>query len=209
MPKTWASQRRKEYYYRKAKEEEYRSRATYKLLQAVQKYHFIKKGDIVLDLGAAPGGWLQATRRIVGKEGFILGVDLKEIAPLNEKNVLTIVSDIINPETHRLVESILPSLADAVVSDVSPRVSGIWEIDHARQVGLARMSLVVALKVLRANGNFFVKVFQGDMLKDFVEDVKKYFLNVRIAKPKASRPKSSEIFVLGRGFLGTRDSCLE
>lgn len=209
LPKTWASQRKKEYYYRKAKEEEYRSRATYKLLQAVEKYHFIKKGDIVVDLGAAPGGWLQATRGIVGKEGFILGVDLKEIAPLNEKNIFTIVSDIVNPETDRLIKNILPSLADVVVSDVSPRVSGIWEIDHARQVSLARKSLVIALKVLRANGNFFVKAFQGDMFKDFFEDVRKYFLNVKIAKPKASRPKSSEIFVLGRGFLGTCDTGLE
>jgi 23S rRNA (uridine2552-2'-O)-methyltransferase len=209
LPKSWANQRRKEYYYRKAKEEDYRSRAAFKLLQTVKKHHFIKKGDIVVDLGAAPGGWLQAARRIVGNEGFVLGVDLKEIEPLNEENVFTIVSDITQPETHTLIKGILPSLADVVVSDVSPRVSGIWETDHARQVGLARVSLLVALKVLRPDGNFFVKVFQGDMFRDFFEDVRRCFLNVKIAKPKASRPKSAEIFVLGRGFLGTCDPGLE
>ncbi len=209
MPKAWANQRKKEYYYRKAKEEAYRSRAAYKLLQTVKKHHFIKKGDIVVDLGAAPGGWLQAIRRIVDKEGFVLGVDLNEINPLNEENVFTIVSDITKPETHELIKGILPSLADVVVSDVSPRVSGIWEIDHARQIGLARASLLVALQVLRPDANFFVKVFQGDMFGDFCADVKRCFLDVKIVKPRASRPKSAEIFILGRSFRGACDPGLE
>jgi 23S rRNA (uridine2552-2'-O)-methyltransferase len=209
LPKAWANQRKKEYYYRKAKEEAYRSRAAYKLLQTVKKHRFIKKGDVVVDLGAAPGGWLQAVRRIVGKEGFVLGVDLKEIGTLNEENVFTIVSDITRPNTLELIRGILPSLADVVVSDVSPRVSGIWEVDHARQIGLARASLLVALKVLRPDGNFFVKVFQGDMFRDFCADVKRCFLNVKVVKPKASRPKSAEVFVLGRSFLGTYDPRLE
>jgi 23S rRNA (uridine2552-2'-O)-methyltransferase len=193
-------ERKRDYYYRKAKEEKYRSRATYKLLQAIKKYHFLKKGDVVVDLGAAPGGWLQASRKIVGNEGFVLGVDLKRIQPLEAANVQTIVGDITDFETQKEIERILPSLADAVISDVSPNVSGIWEVDHARQIDLARTSLMLALKLLRVKGNFFVKVFQGDMFQSFVKEVRQHFVRVEIIKPKASRARSAEIFVLGMGL---------
>ncbi|MDH5448776.1 MAG: RlmE family RNA methyltransferase [Candidatus Bathyarchaeota archaeon] len=200
MPKAWVRERKRDYYFRKAKEEKYRSRATYKLLQAVKKYRFLRKGDVVVDLGAAPGGWLQASRKIVGKAGFVLGVDLKSIDPLKVANVHTITGDITDSEISKQIERILPSLVDAVISDVSPNVSGVWEVDHARQIDLARQSLTLALKFLKANGNFFVKVFQGDMFKGFVEEVREHFARVEIMKPKASRAKSAEIFVLGMGL---------
>ena len=190
-------ERKRDYYYRKAKEGKYRSRATFKLLQAVQKYHFLKRGDVVVDLGAAPGGWLQASREIVGNEGFVLGVDLKNVQPIEAPNVLTIVGDIADAETHRLIETILPSAADVVISDVSPNVSGVWEVDHARQMDLAMTSLAFARKFLKANGNLFVKVFQGELFEDFIDRVKRHFVRVKIVKPKASRTKSAEIYVLG------------
>lgn len=197
LPKAWTRERKRDYYYRKAKEEKFRSRATYKLLQVVRKYRFLKKDDVVIDLGAAPGGWLQACRKIVGGEGFVLGVDLKCINPLKEANVYTIVGDITNPEIQKQIKKILPSLADVVISDVSPNVSGVWEVDHARQIDLAQKSLVLALNFLKENGNFFVKVFQGDMFGNFVEEVRQRFARVEIIKPKASRAKSAEIFILG------------
>ncbi|MEM1589104.1 MAG: RlmE family RNA methyltransferase [Candidatus Bathyarchaeia archaeon] len=200
MPKAWIQERKKDYYYRKAKEEKYRSRAAYKLLQVVEKYHFIREGDVVVDLGAAPGGWMQAARKIVGSEGFVLGVDLKPIEPFPECNVKTIVGDITEDETVEQILEALPRRADVVVSDASPNISGVWELDHARQMDLAQKALEIALKVLRPNGNFFVKVFQGDMLNDFVGKVKRYFRDVRVIKPKASRAKSSELFVLGLRF---------
>ena len=200
MPKAWVRERKRDYYYRKAKEEEYRSRAVYKLLQAVKKHRFLKKGDVVVDFGAAPGGWLQASRKIVGKKGFVLGVDLREINPLEATNVLAIVGDITDPETQVQIERTLPSLADAVVSDVSPNVSGIWEVDHARQIDLAHESLIVALKLLKEGGSFFVKVFQGDMFQDLVEEVRQRFDRVEIIKPEASRSKSAEVFILGIGL---------
>lgn len=200
MPKAWVRERKKDYYYRKAKEEKYRSRATYKLLQAVKKYRFLKKGDVVVDLGAAPGGWLQAARKIVGKEGSVLGVDLNPIVPLKTSNIHTIVGDITDAETQEQIHKLLPSSADAVISDVSPNISGVWEIDHARQIDLAHESLELALRLLNDKGNFFVKVFQGDMCQDFVEEVRKHFLRVEIIKPKASRTKSAEIFILGLGL---------
>ena len=200
MPKSWIKKRQKDYYYRKAKEEKFRSRAAYKLLQAVKKYRFIKSGDVVVDLGAAPGGWIQAARKIVGETGFILGVDLKPIEPFDEDNILTIVADITDPKTVEQIKTLLPKPADVVISDVSPKISGIWEVDHARQIDLAICSMKISKHILKPKGNFFVKVFEGDMFQDFVDKMKNSFSTVRIVKPKASRAKSSEIYVLGLGL---------
>jgi 23S rRNA (uridine2552-2'-O)-methyltransferase len=205
LPKAWIRERKKDYYYRMAKEREYRSRAAFKLLQAVEKYHFIKYRDVVVDLGSAPGGWIKVARKIVGSKGFVLGVDLKSIEPFPQDNVRTIIGDINEPETLQEISNILPRKADAVVSDVSPNISGIWEVDHARQIDLAHQALKIALETLKPRGNFFVKVFQGDLLDDFIQKVKEHFEVVRIMKPKASRTKSSEIFVLGMYLKETSD----
>ncbi|RLI16283.1 23S rRNA (uridine(2552)-2'-O)-methyltransferase, partial [Candidatus Bathyarchaeota archaeon] len=112
MPKAWIQERKRDYYYKKAKEEKYRSRAAYKLLQAVKKYKFISKGDVVVDLGAAPGGWIQAASRIIGKNGFVLGVDLKPIKPFLQNNIQTVIGDINEEETLQQILSILPEKAD-------------------------------------------------------------------------------------------------
>jgi len=197
LPKAWVQERKRDYYYRKAKEEKYRSRAAYKLFEAIERYRFIKNGDVVVDLGAAPGGWVQASRKIVGSKGFVLGVDLKPLEPFPQSNVRTIIGDINEQETIEQILSVLPRKADVVISDVSPNISGIWEVDHARQIDLAHQALKIALETLRPSGNFFVKVFQGDLLSDFIKKVRRHFDTVRIIKPKASRSKSSEIFVLG------------
>jgi len=202
LPKAWIQERKRDYYYKKAKEEKYRSRAAYKLFQAVEKYHFIKEGDVVIDLGAAPGGWTQAARKIVGSEGFVLGVDLKPVEPFPEKNVRTIVGDITEPDITKQILEMLPRKADAVISDVSPNISGIWELDHARQIDLAQKALEIALETLKLGGSFFVKVFQGDMLNDFISIVKRHFEDVKVIKPKASRARSSEIFILGMRLKG-------
>jgi len=197
LPKAWVRERKRDYYYRLAKEERYRSRAAYKLLEAVNRYGFIKLGDVVVDLGAAPGGWMQVSRRIVGETGFVLGVDVKPIEPIDDTNVRSVVCDITESETVETVSELLPRAADVVLSDVSPNISGVWELDHARQIDLARRALRLAVSVLRSGGNFFVKVFQGEMLDDFVFEVRQSFVSVRLVKPRASRRKSAEIFVLG------------
>src|SRR3989304_7801266 len=98
LPKAWIQDRKREYYYKKAKAEQYRSRATYKLSQTAEKYGFINRGDVVVDLGAAPGGWIQAARKIAGKTGFVLGVDLKEIEPFPQEYIRTIIADMSDPE---------------------------------------------------------------------------------------------------------------
>jgi 23S rRNA (uridine2552-2'-O)-methyltransferase len=196
LPKAWIQDRKRDYYYKKAKAENYRSRATYKLSQTAKKYRFIRRGDVLVDLGAAPGGWIQAARKIVGKKGFVLGVDLKPIAPFPQEYVRTIVADFTEPETLQQILDFLPRKADVVLSDASPNISGIWEVDNARQIDLAAQALKIALYVLRPSGNFFVKVFEGDMLGGFVKKVEKHFDAVKVIKPRASRAKSSEMFLL-------------
>lgn len=197
MSKEWVKRRKRDYYYRRAKKEDLRSRAYFKLLEIVKKYDFIKAGDVVVDLGAAPGGWLQVSRKIVGESGFVLGVDVRRIKPLGFNNVFTIVGDIRDSEIIGRIKAILPRPADVVLSDVSPRVSGVWEVDHARQIGLAERSLEIALEVLRREGNFLVKVFQGYLHEEFLRLVRRCFYKVKVVKPKASRKESAEIYILG------------
>jgi 23S rRNA (uridine2552-2'-O)-methyltransferase len=200
LPSAWVNERKREYYYRKAKAEKYRSRASYKLLQAVEKHNFIKPGYVVVDLGAAPGGWTQAARELVEDSGFVLAVDLKPLDRFDEPNVLAIISDIIEPQTVQNILNLLPSSVDVVISDVSPKISGIWELDHARQIDLAEQSLRIAISILRAGGNLFVKVFQGSTLNSFIKETRKYFRFVKLVKPKASRSQSAELYLLGINF---------
>jgi 23S rRNA (uridine2552-2'-O)-methyltransferase len=218
LPKAWIQDRKRDYYYKKAKAEQYRSRATYKLSLTAVKYHFIRQGDVIVDLGAAPGGWIQAARKIVGKTGFVLGVDLKPIAPFPQEYVRTIVADFTEPETIQQILTFLPRKPDVVISDAAPNISGVWDVDQACQIDLANQALQLGLKLLRPRGNFFVKVFEGEFLNDFIQTVKQYFEIVKFIKPKASRAKSSEMFLLAmhmkpetkRNELGkTEDPCPE
>lgn len=200
MPSGWVNERKKEFYYRKAKAENYRSRASYKLLQAVKKYKFIKPGYTVVDLGAAPGGWTQAALTLIKDKGFVLTVDIKEIERFDAPNAVEIKGDISEQQTVQEIQKRLPRPADVVISDISPNVSGIWELDHARQIDLANDSLQIAKSVLRQGGNFFVKAFQGRTTNNFVNEVRKLFSFVKLVKPRASRSKSAEIYVLGMNF---------
>jgi 23S rRNA (uridine2552-2'-O)-methyltransferase len=204
LPSGWVNERKREYYYRKAKSENFRSRASYKLLQAVKKYEFIKPGYIILDLGASPGGWTQAALQLVEESGFVLAVDIKPITPFDALNALVLTGDITEPKTLQDIQKFLPSQPDVVISDISPNVSGIWELDHARQIDLANHALNIARSVLKTKGNFFVKVFQGGTTKKFVDETKRNFSFVKLVKPKASRSKSAELYVLGMNFKKKR-----
>jgi 23S rRNA (uridine2552-2'-O)-methyltransferase len=200
LPKAWIQDRKRDYYYQKAKAENYRSRATYKLSLTAKKYRFIRRGDVVVDLGAAPGGWIQSARKIAGKTGFVLGVDLKPIEPFPQEYIRTIVADFTEPTALKQIMEFLPRKADVVLSDASPNISGVWELDNARQIDLASQALKLALGLLRPYGNFFVKVFEGNMLPGYIRTVKKHFEVVKVVKPKASRAKSSEMYLLAMGL---------
>lgn len=202
VPSEWLRQRKKDQFHRLAKRKGFRSRASFKLLQVAKRYRFIRGGDRVLDLGAAPGGWLQASRQLVGESGFVMGVDIQPIAPLKFENVTIMVADITSEAISDELKTRLSGKFDVIVADLSPNVTGVWEVDHARQTELARCALRIARTMLKPTGNMLVKVFQGSELKDFQNDMKSSFRVLRIVKPSASRPKSAELYFLGLGFLG-------
>jgi len=205
LPNAWIQDRKREYYYKKAKEENYRSRATYKLVQANEKYGFIQRNSIVVDLGAAPGGWIQAARKMTGKNGYVLGIDLKPIDPFTQEYIRTIIADFTEPGVVEQILSFLPRKADVVLCDAAPNITGVWEVDHARQIDLAEKALEIAQCLLRPNGSFFVKVFEGDLLNDYIQTVKAIFETVKMVKPQASRQKSSEMYLLALGLKTTRE----
>jgi 23S rRNA (uridine2552-2'-O)-methyltransferase len=201
LPNRWLRERRRDPYYRRAKEEGYRSRAAFKLLQVNKKYNFVKKGNVVVDLGAAPGGWTQVASHIVGDKGFVLGVDHRKMQILNLKNVKTIVADIKDPKCSEIIMENLSRNPDVILSDASPNISGVWDVDHARQIELAETTIDIAKRILWRNGYFFCKVFHGYLLKDFLDKIKKQCGFVKIVKPSASRKKSSEIYILVRKIM--------
>jgi 23S rRNA (uridine2552-2'-O)-methyltransferase len=205
LPKAWLNDRKNEYYFKKAKEENYRSRSTYKLVQANEKYGFIQRNSIVVDLGAAPGGWIQAARKMTGKNGYVLGIDLKPIEPFTQEYIRTIIADFTEPGTIDVIMSFLRRKADVVLCDAAPNITGVWEVDHARQIELAEKALEIAQCVLRPSGSFFVKVFEGELLNDLMQTVKILFDEVKLVKPQASRQQSSEMYLLALGLKVTRE----
>ncbi|MBS7629155.1 RlmE family RNA methyltransferase [Candidatus Bathyarchaeota archaeon] len=202
----WMQRRKKDQYYRLAKLKGYRSRAAFKLLYLIKRYRFIDRGYAVLDLGAAPGGWSQVLAEIVGDEGYVLGVDLSKIEPLESQGVEFMQLDINSESAINILKAKTRRFLDAVVSDASPNVTGAWDLDHSRQIQLASRSLEIARALLKRGGNFLVKVFQGSELEDFMKDVKRYFSIVKIVKPPATRPSSAELYILCLNYVGCPDS---
>ena len=202
MPSQWIEKRRRDQFYRLAKARGYRSRASFKLLQANRSYRFIRHGQIVVDLGAAPGGWLQIASTVVGESGLVIGIDLQEIKPLDTRNVVTLVADLEDPSICLLIKERTAGPVDVVLSDASPDLTGNWELDQARQIHLAGLSLEIAIPLLRRGGSFFVKAFDGIDLPILKSKLSHAFQTVRIVKPPASRSDSSEMYFLGLNFRG-------
>jgi 23S rRNA (uridine2552-2'-O)-methyltransferase len=195
----WYKEKKKEYYYRKAKEEKYRSRAAYKLKQLNKKFNLIREGYTVVDLGAAPGGWTQVALELVGSKGLVVAVDREDIEDFDAENVRIIKGDFTDNETVQEILS-LADKADTIISDASPDISGVWDIDHFRSVELGRHALKIAGEILREGGNFLVKIFQGREVEEFYREVKDRFKFAKRAKPPASRSSSAEIYIIGKGF---------
>jgi 23S rRNA (uridine2552-2'-O)-methyltransferase len=200
MPSRWLHERKTEHYYNKAKEEGYRSRASYKLKQLNEEFRFFDGANRVLDLGAAPGGWLQVAGESI-RGGLVVGVDLKEIFPLYMDNVETIVGDVTDPEVQEeILVRFQSEKADVVMSDMAPNVVGVWELDDLRQIHLARTALSIADKLLKHDGWMVVKVFQGKEHEAFIRDMRAMFEKVFIVKPKASRKGSAEVYVVAKNL---------
>ncbi len=193
MARRWSQERRRDPFYRAAQREGLRSRAAFKLLELNERYHLLRPGDRVLDLGASPGGWSLVALEAVGSPGSVVSVDVRAFEPLEGARFVR----------GRVGDSALRArLGDApfhvVLSDMSPTISGAYSTDHARSVELVRQAFLLAREVLRTNGTFVAKVFQGDLLEDLRQELAPDFRRLVITKPKASRETSSEMYLLGR-----------
>jgi len=198
--------RPKDAFYRRAKDEGYRSRAAYKLLELQRRFRLIRPGWRVVDLGAAPGGWVQVAAQAVGSQGMVLGVDLQEMAPFPEKNIENVHGDVTSPEVQSRMREFLGSSADCVLSDLSPRLSGIRDADISRSAELVRVALEVARNILRPGGHLVVKTFVGEETLAIAREMKEEFASVVRTRPEATRKGSSEIYLIGRGFRALREA---
>ncbi len=189
---------RRDQYRRLAKDQGYRARSAYKLLQINRSYNIIKKGDKVVDLGCAPGGWLQVAVKEVKPSGKVIGIDLKPVKPVVDAIILQ--GSVEDPDILSKIEEILGGKADVVLSDLAPNVSGVWDIDHARQISLSTIALRFTQRVLRIGGTSVFKVFDGNMLKEFRSELHRSFGKVFLSKPSASRQESSELYVICLNF---------
>jgi 23S rRNA (uridine2552-2'-O)-methyltransferase len=196
----WNQEHKKEEYYKKAKQQDYRSRASFKLLQLNRKYKIIKNGDSVVDLGAAPGGWSQVALELVGEDGLVIAVDLNWIKPFPEENFWGIKGDFTAEETLEEIRRTLQGKAQVVISDAAPKLSGIKDLDQLRSIDLAQTVLLICDDVLKYKGNMVMKVFQGEGYPELLKEVKRKFQTVRTTKPPSSRKKSGEMYVVARGF---------
>jgi 23S rRNA (uridine2552-2'-O)-methyltransferase len=195
-------QAKRDQYRRRAKEEGYRSRAAYKLKQLNSKYHLIAPGSKIVDMGSAPGGWLQVASEIAGPRGSIVGVDLNPVKQIS-KQVQILLEDITAQDfADKLVGSLGKVKADCILADLSPKLSGIWDMDHYRQIDLCFKVVDLLPKILQTRGSMIMKAFDGERLPELVRSLKKSFSRVDISKPEASRKESSEVYLVTLDFNG-------
>ena len=190
---------KKDHYRKLAKELGYRSRSAFKLKELNKKYNLIKSNDNILDFGAAPGGWLQVSSKLVMPKGKVIGVDILPIMPLGE-NVTIFQGDIREKEVIERILHAGEGKMDVVLSDMAPNISGIWKIDHNNQIDLTMLIIDRFPELLEKNGSCLLKAFDGPRLKSLENNLKKNFKNVKLIKPKVSRNASSELYISCRGF---------
>ena len=185
---------------RRAKQEGYRARSSYKLLDLQRKFGLIKRGDRVLDLGAAPGSWLQVAASIVGERGKVVGVDLAPIKPLGLANVVAFQKDILEEDFVGFLARQGHKIFDAVLSDVAPNTSGIKERDQALSHDLSLRVLGLASQLLRKGGTMVIKVFEGPNTSQLMKETEKHFSSVKLVKPEASTKGSKELYLIARNY---------
>lgn len=201
MHERWLDERRHEHYYRLAKKLNYRSRASFKLMQIDDRFGVFRPGDAVVDLGASPGGWLQVAKERVGASGKVIGVDLRPIRRL--EGVETILGDITDDATMRRLLERFGGRADVVLSDMAPNIGGHYSTDHARSMDLCGYAVDVCDRILKKDGKLVMKFFMGDMFPELRSQLESRFKGVRTHSPDASRPTSSEMYLVCTGFLAS------
>jgi 23S rRNA (uridine2552-2'-O)-methyltransferase len=201
--KLWLERQLNDPYVARAKREGWRSRAAFKLLEIDEKYHLLKPGQRVLDLGAAPGGWSQVAAKALGSaegRGRVVGIDLLPIDPLPGAEFVTL--DFLDADAPARLRELLGGPADIVLSDMAANATGHRQTDHLRIIGLAEAAIEFAREVLAPGGAFLAKVLQGGTEGALLADLKRDFATVRHVKPAASRSDSAELYVLATGFRG-------
>jgi 23S rRNA (uridine2552-2'-O)-methyltransferase len=189
--------RPKDHYFKKAKQEGLRARSAFKVDEILKRYPFLKKGASVLDLGAAPGGFLQILADAVGPNGRVIGVDIVPIRPFAQSFVKTVVLDVLADDFDAKLLELYDGPFDAVISDMAPKTSGIRTTDEARSLRLARKALEVATTRGRPGSAFVAKLFMGGEFEEFRDEVRASFEEVKLVRPEATRGASMEVYVVG------------
>jgi 23S rRNA (uridine2552-2'-O)-methyltransferase len=190
----------KDFYFRQAKKAGYRARSAFKIDEILKRHAILRKGEAVLDLGAAPGGFLQILADVVGERGIAVGVDIEEIRRIAKPWVRTAVVDLLQPEALGQIQALHPGPFDLVTSDMAPKTIGIKVTDEARSLELCRMALGVAERTLRRGGAFVTKVFVGGDFPAFRKELQLRFDKVHIVRPEATREHSYECFLVALGY---------
>lgn len=192
----------KDFYFRQAKKQGLRARSAFKIEEILDRHRLLEKGGAVLDLGAAPGGFLQILAEIVGETGVAVGVDLEPIRNLGKRWVKTDIVDLLAPDALEKIRALHPGPFDLVTSDMAPKTIGVKITDEARSLELCRMALGVAEQTLRPGGGFITKVFMGGDFPPFRKELAARFAEVHIVRPQATRESSYEVYVVGTNFKG-------
>jgi len=195
----WMQEHFEDEYVKMAQIQGYRSRAVFKLKEIQEKDNLIKPGMNIIDLGAAPGGWSQLARELMGKKDKLIALD---ILPMESIDGVDFIQGDFREEDvlNRLYEILDQAPVSLVMSDMAPNMSGNKAVDQPRAVYLAELALDTAKAVLSKNGSFLVKLFHGEGFETYYQDVQSHFTKVIIRKPKASRPRSNEVYILAKGF---------
>lgn len=201
------SYQRKDAHYRRAKSEGRRARSAYKLAELDDRFRLLRRGDRVVDLGAWPGGWVQVALERIGEGGRVVAVDLVPLESFADRNVRLLVADVTDPGTAPAARELLGDAADVVLSDLSPKLSGVRDVDEARGVDLVRAVTDALPVLLRPSGRVLLKVFMGASYQDGLARLRATFETVRATKPAATRKGSAELYLVGTGYRPPLTTC--
>ena len=191
---------RKDAYHQRAKREGFRSRAAYKLEELQRDHRLIRAGDRVVDLGCWPGGWMQVAAEIVGARGRVVGIDVAETPPLPNENSVAFQGDLAEPAVPQRILDALGGLADVVLSDAAPKLTGVRATDRAREEALLEAIEAIVPRLLRREGSLVAKLFDGPEATALVSRLRKRFASVKVTKSQATRKGSSEKYLIAKGF---------